>query len=483
MLSGLQLFDSVDEPLRQAERDALAAQDEAMALAARRDQARAIQAEAIRDLARIRAQELRDGGASLGRLDMAEEQVRQALGQRSAASLAAAADVGDRRDAVARAMAERDTLAGTLRALEADQASAMAAAESAARADPEWQRLEATANQARLTAQHAEQKAAYARNDLVAKGKPYMNDPLFAYLWRRGYGTSDYRQGPLSRALDGWVARVADYETARRSYALLAELPEGLTAHAARMSALAEQATAAMVARTRVLAGLPPAADAAAARAALDAAEAKLEAAGAALGEAEARRAALAVDEDALLAKAATRLEAALGQSSLTALREAAARTPTPEDDVIVARLEAAVNEQAAVERSLAQARAAADAARQRLVQVQEIRQEMRQRGYAQDGWNLRDGALIGILINDLLRGTLSRGGFWERMGQYRVPGGGTWGNGPGGNDPWGGGASGGGFGGGGFGGGASGGGFGGGGFKTGGGFGGGGGFKTGGGF
>jgi len=479
MLSGLQLFDSVDERLRRAERDALAAQDEAEALGARLTQARHVQADCFRQLARLRAREIRDGGATLGRLDMAEEQVRQAVAQRSEASVAAEAKAAEARAALEQARAERDSMAGTLRAMEEHQQRALFGAETVAKADAEWQRLQAQALEAQRTAQLALQKAQLARQDLEQKGKPYLQDPLFAYLWKRGWGTSAYRQGSLSRALDGWVARVAGYDTARKSYALLSELPAGLEGHAQRMQEAAERANLALRERVHALAGLPPAAEGERAREALERAEAKVEQATQEFNAAEIARAAASSGEDARLAKAAERLAAALSQSSLAQLRDAAARTPTREDDEIVARLEAVSGDQAATERALAQARAEAEAARQRLIQVQHIRQEMRSRGYARDGWDFRDGAIIGILINDMLRGSISRGGFWDRMDQARVPG---RGQGPwGGSDPWGGGGGSWGGGGGSWGGG--GGGFGGGGFSTGGGFGGGGGFRSGGGF
>ena len=158
------------------------------------------------------------------------------------------------------------------------------------------------------------------------------------------------------------------------------------------------------------------------------------------------------------------------------------------EDDEVVARLEAAAVEAARLDRALAGAEAQAVEARRRAQEVAQIREEMRSRGVRRDHWGFNDGALVGVLIGDLLRGTLSRDGFWDRLERQRVPQQDPWGTG-GGGGPWSGGGgpwSGGGWGapsGGGFG---TGGGFGGGGFRTGGGMdggSGGGGFKTGGGF
>src|SRR3712207_8668293 len=45
--------------------------------------------------------------------------------------------------------------------------------------------LHEAAERTARVAQHAAQKAALARRDLEAKGRPYREDPLFAYLWDR----------------------------------------------------------------------------------------------------------------------------------------------------------------------------------------------------------------------------------------------------------------------------------------------------------
>jgi hypothetical protein len=190
------------------------------------------------------------------------------------------------------------------------------------------------------------------------------------------------------------------------------------------MRQAAAAAAAALAAHERQMAGLKgddpgPAHDA------LEEAEAAMDKARAAVTAAEQRCATLASEEDAAMLDAAAGLEAALGTESLRSLRDSAARTPTSEDDAIVARLEAATAARERAERELGLARTQAEAARARLRELQELRQEMRQRGYGRDHWDFRDGALIGVLLGELLRGSLGRDDFWNRMGQHRLPGGG----------------------------------------------------------
>lgn len=485
MLSGRQVLDSVDERLARAAREARAAQDEADALIARRDALRTDEAAALRELARLRMDALQGGAASIDRLNAAEAQALAALTGRRALLADADATLAERRREAAAATATRDAAAAALREAEAEARRRLEAAQAATRGDPAWQRLHAAATDAARIAERAAQKSALAAEDLAAKGKPYLDDPIFAYLWRRGFGTPAYRAGALVRMLDGWAARVARFEPARRDYAMLVDLPRQLSAHAGRMADAARDAAAVLAAHERQAAGLAPDAEHAALQARLDAAERAEDVAETALAEAEGARNGLAGTDDDATRQAVASLEGALAQAPLRALRDAAARTPMPQDDALVARLERAAAERAAIERTLPQEQAEAAAAWQQLEELRGLRHEARQRGVQGSGFDIRDNALVGVLLGEVLRGGLSRGGFFDRLGRRQMPGGmsggvlgdGPWGSRwPGGGvglppaGPWGGGSDSGGFGGDG-------------GFRTGGGMGGGGGFRTGGGF
>ncbi len=83
----------------------------------------------------------------------------------------------------------------------------------------------------------AEAKAAQAERDFQEKRQPYESDPIFMYLWRRKFGTPDYRARGLTRYLDRKVARLIEFDGARRNYAVLTELPVRLREHADRLRA------------------------------------------------------------------------------------------------------------------------------------------------------------------------------------------------------------------------------------------------------
>lgn len=451
MLSGPQLLQSFDERLARAEGEAAAAQAEAGRIAARVETLRAAEAQAMEELARLHLGELGEaGGAALGRLEAARARARDLLNGRAGGAAAAEAEVAERRRAVNEARAARDREVERLGEAEAAAARAAAAAREALSADPEWLRLGEAAAAAARVAGHAAQKAEFARADRDAKGQPYLADPLFRYLWERGFGTARYRAGGLTRFLDRFVARVARFDAARRDYVLLTELPERLAAHAERMREVAAERGNALAAYERRATTEPGGTALAEARAALRRSEDALEAAHAALAEAEGRRIALS-DDDAARREAMAVLKAALEEESLLGLRQAAARTPMMQDDVIVARIGHATAERASLEPQLAQRRAESKNAAERVQQLLALRREMRERRVETSHWNFGDGALLGMLLGQVLGGSLSRGGFWDRVEESRVPSGGPWGGGPWSGDapsgPWGSGPWGGGFG------------------------------------
>ncbi len=83
----------------------------------------------------------------------------------------------------------------------------------------------------------AEAKAVQAEADREEKRRPYEADPLFMYLWRRRYGTREYRASNLVRYFDRKVAHLIGFETARINYAMLMELPDRLREHAESLRA------------------------------------------------------------------------------------------------------------------------------------------------------------------------------------------------------------------------------------------------------
>jgi len=72
-------------------------------------------------------------------------------------------------------------------------------------------------NEARVTEIQAEAKE---------KLPSYEGSRLFKYLYDAGYGTGRYQAGGLTRRLDRWVAKMIDFDSARRGYDFLRTTPE-----------------------------------------------------------------------------------------------------------------------------------------------------------------------------------------------------------------------------------------------------------------
>lgn len=102
------------------------------------------------------------------------------------------------------------------------------------------------ARAAESVAEEANHKAEQAQADMADKALPYQQDPLFIYLWDRGYGTTEYKGGLFTRALDGWVARLIKYAPARINYWNLSEIPKRLDEHANSVNGIADEALMAL---------------------------------------------------------------------------------------------------------------------------------------------------------------------------------------------------------------------------------------------
>ena len=445
-------------------------------------------------LARVRLAEI-ENGEMANAFDETGRRAAALLEERERAQAALADEV-----------VEAERVLFELEARRAEQLAAVEVAEDAldaAEADAQQRLADDAAYRERLDAANAsdavadlaEAKAQAAHTDRSEKGKPYEADKLFMYLWTRGYGTERYRAGPLARALDAWVARVAGYEPLRRDYWMLSELPGRFDEHARRMRALADRDIEAVRELERAAA---EAAGTPARKQALEAAEERLaqidrdiEAQQAKMDALVEKRAAFASGDDEFSRQATALLSEALRTERMQALRAHATLTPNPDDDAAVDELTVIRAELPRVTDEAQRYKALHMTQRERMTRLDDLRKRFKESRFDSAASEFVNMGLIATLLAQLVAGSVRSGDVWDALKkQHRLRqraadpffGSGRF---PGGHGPWhtpGGFGKGGGFGGG-FGGGSrTGGGFGGGGFRTGGGFK-GGGFKTGGGF
>jgi hypothetical protein len=373
---------------------------------------RARQAEAYKALARLRLDEIA-GGKVARALDTAEREALAALNKRTArlaeitskrASLIEAVAAGEKRldectDRLAKAIDAVEELAEKTRArLAGDQG---------------WRAAQAKVAEAEATAAAAAEKAAQAEADLAEKRKPYDADPVFVYLWKRGFGTAAYRAGLIARLFDRLAAKRIGYEAARRNYYMLTEIPVRLREHAERQKAAVEAAKAAQVAFERQALeadGVEPleaaAAEAEESRTALSA---ELDAMKAGLAALDKEQAAL-VDpaSDNSLARAIEGLAAAIAREDLAALHRAALATPTPEDERIIATLREIEPALKRREAEAEEVRKAAVALARKRAELEESRASYYRAGYDDPRGRFDNEDLLGDIIGGVLGGILS---------------------------------------------------------------------------
>ncbi len=206
--------------------------------------------------------------------------------------------------------------------------------------DPGYLALKKQFEEAGAIAVRAEQKLELAKADRKDKSAPYEQDPLFSYLWQRKFRRPEYKKGGLSRMLDGWVAKLCNYDQAYMNYARLTELPDRLAEHVANMKLEAAETEAAI---DRFEAGKLEERGAGGLQKKLEEARGRLKQLDAELSAAEATHSGLrAQQEGAARGDSGPReqarrvIEEGLAKASFPDLKVLAAETTTPDDDKLV---------------------------------------------------------------------------------------------------------------------------------------------------
>lgn len=263
----------------------------------------------------------------------------------------------------------------------------------------------------------AEGKAGAARAELDGKSKPYLAEPMFAYLWERGYGTSAYAGRGLVRTLDRWIAGLVGYEKARTDFRNLNEIPRRLATHAERLRGdlAAARSELDRASRVHTAGAEEAAAEARRLEADAEAAGARLQALRDTLGRhgRELLKAADRKDADWLAAAAA--LGRSLAGESLARIEKAAAETPEPEDDLLVAEIRT-------VRARIAEAERVSASASENLARVRKRRKalEAEVEFLAAKGWDdadsLFDDELGGKVLSQMADGTTTSVAFRIKM-------------------------------------------------------------------
>ncbi|MEO1553926.1 MAG: hypothetical protein AAFR82_08310 [Pseudomonadota bacterium] len=212
--------------------------------------------------------------------------------------------------------------------------------ESTLKGDTAYRGLVEAFEEADAIADRADQKLAVAIDEREEKSAAYLSDPLFSYLWDRGFGTTAYKGGGLFKMFDSWVAELCKYDGARPNFARLNDITDWLDDHAQATREAAENAKTTLEATERQAiedAGIPADEDKAdTLRSQVADIDAKIETAEAAHTDLTERHAKTLIGEEGPAKQARKLLERGLQHMSIPDLRMLAAETVTLDDDEIV---------------------------------------------------------------------------------------------------------------------------------------------------
>lgn len=428
MISGRDTFNTLlstiaeeQQRMRQVDASLTKNNDELLKL----DSARMLE---LQRLARMRLNYLANDKAQVA--DSSDEQLLKFVAQRDAAYAALQQRVSGLQEKGGALQAERARAMTDLDAAAKAIEDAEVATQRRLEADPDYQRRLEAAREADRVAGRADAKATQSENEQATKGEAYRADPLFAYLWRRKYGTAEYRAGglmfaPLLRYLDGRIARLVGYQDARANYNRLLEIPLRLREHATNARAAADAAHAEMERvdlEARKADGIPALEEK---KSAVEARIAKLDAAvqeasdqhAAALAESE--KFAKGADENYL--NAVEFMRAQLDAAPLDVLRVRALATPSPEDDLVVSRLAGFAKRREELERTVAELRAGAEASHKRSTELDWLRTNYTRSGLDAPNAAFRDAGAVKTGLTQYITGLITMDALWRLLSQQRT--------------------------------------------------------------
>ena len=267
---------------------------------------------------------------------------------------------------------------------------------------------------------HAASKREVALADRTEKGKPYENDPLFSYLWERQYATKAYRAGPITRMLDGWVAKLIRYRDARLNYERLLDIPVRLGEHLDAVEEKAANIAAEVEAYERKALerdGVDALRDRVnETREHRDQVDRDLDIAEQAHMESVEALTAAVKGDDGPLQKARDLINQVLQEKSVPDLKILAAETRTLEDDRLVETLADLRLDRFSIEDSVKSHKSRLTGAQRNLQELEKIRRRFKHSRFDSYQSEFKSADLIRLLLSDFSRGTLGAHDVWRRI-------------------------------------------------------------------
>ncbi len=428
MWTGRETLGSIENAISKLYRDENQLDASLKSAVAETERLRKERAETLRELARVKLDEMA-AGRLVANLDAGERRAVRILDDYRLRL----AGIVERRERLlkelASAQADRDAKAKVVE-------EALAAVE-AIRADVEqkvqvlaaWREAKTVSDDANGVASEAEKKAASSEAELGAKKKPYDEDPLFIYLWQRGFGTNRYQSNTFVRYMDRMVAGFIGFADVRPNYAALIEIPLRLREHATAKRTAATERLALLSRierRAMVEAGIEPKeGELAETRHKLAAADATLDEKHGLLRKLDAEHHALVSGHtNPAYEEALSVIAAADAKDEVAALDLEARRTPTAADDSIVLRLESIEGQIGKADAELSDLRRTAKDLAKRRIEIERVRDRFRGAGYDHPHGTFGNDRDIADALGRTMAGTIAGQILWEVLqGGYSTRG------------------------------------------------------------
>lgn len=381
------------------------------------------QAQALKRLAAMRLDAIRQGEI-VKHIDSADYAVEAILKKRREALTALEESVATVNTELHTLEESRDNLHDDVDVKATTLAEREAAVQQQLEADTAFQdQLERTRS-ADAIAISAMEKAEIAIEDRREKGRPYESDELFMYLWHRHYGISEYRANPLARLLDAWVARLCRFKDARANYWMLLEIPKRLKDHAERVRADADRELEQLQSLEQVAAA---AGGVDTARSALVEAEKRQDAIDEqiAISEGELRQLQIelsqyAAGEDPHMSQCLKVLAEAMERRDIRELSQLARATMTVEDDAIVDELRHIRRRDSEYHDELRRNRELQREHLQRVQELEQVRQRFKRHRYDDVRSGFDKGDLLREMMGQVLGGAIRGNALWDVLRRYQ---------------------------------------------------------------
>ncbi len=197
-------------------------------------------AKLFNDIARVRLAEIESGELNVN-YTAADQHAAELLSQREGALENLNQQIDQINERIQSAEIHRETLLQSANVTAQKIAEIEGQVQQQLEADNAYFEQYQKAKKAESVADEAQQKTLRAQANMAEKAEPYQADDLFIYLWNRGYGTTEYEAGLLSRAIDAWLAKLINYEPSRVNYWNLIEIPKRLSEHSERVGDEADE--------------------------------------------------------------------------------------------------------------------------------------------------------------------------------------------------------------------------------------------------